>query len=225
MGAQVEPLLGMSDAESDPRYIRVITVALGVFMTEGYEKATLELIAIQAGVSKNTIYQFFGCKSDLFKAAVRNIVHERFKDLAEPLDTEQDITITLTKFASKYMQVINCPVYGGCAFYEIPRLVVASAHREHDSRRFYIDEFYSFCWGTLKQYFERQMDCGRLPRVDIATCIELFFQLAHGPGFLIFDYDSPDIESIDRKMKNRVKIFLNACAILAESENSVPLPR
>jgi AcrR family transcriptional regulator len=192
-------------------------------MTEGYEKATLELIAIQAGVSKNTIYQFFGCKSDLFKAAVRNIVHERFRDLSEPLDTEEDITITLTNFASKYMQVINCPVYGGHAFYEIPRLVVASAHRDHDSRSFYINEFYSFCWGTLKQYFEKQMDHGRLPRADVATCIELFFQLAHGPGFLIFDYDSPDIDSINRKMKNRVKIFLNACALLAEADNNLSL--
>lgn len=216
MGRFVESAPEYGEAQGDPRLTRIITVAVGVFMTEGYEKSNLEMIAVRAGVSKATIYQYFGCKSDLFKSTVQSIVRERFKNFAEPLDIERDMNTTLVEFASNYMEMVNYPVYGGRAFFEIPRLIAASANHEHDSRLLYVQEFYKFCWPPLVRYFEAQIERGNLPRIDVQDCIELFFQLIYGFGYMIFDHARPDIASIKRKMTKQVRIFLKACEVLAE---------
>jgi len=62
----------------DPeRYRRVMEAARGHFDAHGFERASVDAIAAEAGVSKMTIYSHFASKEGLFEAVVRYAA-ERF---------------------------------------------------------------------------------------------------------------------------------------------------
>jgi AcrR family transcriptional regulator len=48
----------------------ILDAAAPIFGTEGYERASVDAIAAAAGVSKPTIYNYFGGKEQLFRASV-----------------------------------------------------------------------------------------------------------------------------------------------------------
>ncbi|WP_255949725.1 TetR/AcrR family transcriptional regulator [Streptomyces odontomachi] len=49
----------------------IVQAALDVFVREGYQRASVDAIARTAGVSKRTIYDYYGDKERLFVSAVR----------------------------------------------------------------------------------------------------------------------------------------------------------
>ena len=48
----------------------ILTAALRVFSSQGYTGAALDRIAAEAGVSKPTLYQYFGNKEGLLRGIV-----------------------------------------------------------------------------------------------------------------------------------------------------------
>ncbi|MDO5103184.1 MAG: TetR/AcrR family transcriptional regulator [Lautropia sp.] len=64
----------------------LLDAALEVFVARGYAAARLDDVAAKAGVSKGTLYLYYACKEELFKAVVRvNIlpVIEQFRTRVE----------------------------------------------------------------------------------------------------------------------------------------------
>jgi len=56
----------------DPeRCRRILQAASHHFNTHGFERASMDVVAADADVSKTTIYSSFGSKEGLFKAVVR----------------------------------------------------------------------------------------------------------------------------------------------------------
>ena len=51
---------------SDRRHREIREAAIGIFLDNGYEGATMEDIAVRAGVSKQTVYKHFTDKQHLF---------------------------------------------------------------------------------------------------------------------------------------------------------------
>ena len=47
---------------------RILDAALKVFAETGYSGATMDAVAIEAGLSKPTLYQYFASKEALFSA-------------------------------------------------------------------------------------------------------------------------------------------------------------
>jgi AcrR family transcriptional regulator len=60
----------------------VLDAARHVFLERGYQGATLEHIADQAGFSKGVVYSQFGTKADLFLALLEVRIDERARDNA-----------------------------------------------------------------------------------------------------------------------------------------------
>jgi AcrR family transcriptional regulator len=50
--------------------------ALGVFLEKGFEGASIEAITARAGIAKRTVYQRWGDKKSLFKAALRRAIED-----------------------------------------------------------------------------------------------------------------------------------------------------
>lgn len=61
----------------------IFAAAVGVFSIRGYEGATMDEIALNAGVAKGTLYYHFKCKEDIFKY----IVYEGMKLIEDELET------------------------------------------------------------------------------------------------------------------------------------------
>jgi len=69
--------------ERSQRIQSIIEAAKAVFFSKGYLKATMEDIALEAQVSKPTIYQYFKTKDDLFFSLMIPVVEDSGRQMEE----------------------------------------------------------------------------------------------------------------------------------------------
>lgn len=111
-------------ADLEARNNNLIDTATRLFLTLGYGKVSLELIAREAHVAVRTIYVKFGGKSGLFKtilAANRDkfITSKAMEEDMRPLKTIID------EFSEHFLDMITAP-----AALEVQRMVIAEARTD-----------------------------------------------------------------------------------------------
>jgi TetR/AcrR family transcriptional repressor of mexJK operon len=74
-------------AERRARENEILTTALGVFLRSGYGASTLDELAAAAQVTKRTLYAYYGDKSGLFTAMVRDLAAAVSLDASADRDT------------------------------------------------------------------------------------------------------------------------------------------
>lgn len=62
--------------KSDEKRQAILDAASVLFMSDGYERASMDAIAADAGVSKQTVYSHFGGKEDLFRQCIKSKMHQ-----------------------------------------------------------------------------------------------------------------------------------------------------
>jgi len=84
--------------------LSIIDAAASVFCREGFGGANIDLIAAEAGVSRQTVYNHHRDKETLFKAVVSDVTERTnadfFATLATFPDHPQDLEADLSAFAS-----------------------------------------------------------------------------------------------------------------------------
>ncbi|GLY76226.1 TetR/AcrR family transcriptional regulator [Actinoallomurus iriomotensis] len=84
----------------------IIRAALEVFVREGYARASVDAIAEAAGVSKRTIYDYYGGKETLFLSAVRETAAAQAAAFGGLLDRTlgevTDVAAALTAFGRAF---------------------------------------------------------------------------------------------------------------------------
>lgn len=87
----------------------IVRAALDVFVREGYARASVDAIAQTAGVSKRTIYDYYGDKERLFLSAVAETQAAQTASFQELLDRtlgpttrEADLETALTSFGRAF---------------------------------------------------------------------------------------------------------------------------
>lgn len=102
--------------------VRVIACASRLFMERGYAGVSIEAVAAEAGVGKNTIYRRYATKSDLFQAVIDDQIRTQLREPDETVSGNlegglRQLAVTLVQTA------LNPEV---TAF---QRLVIAEAER------------------------------------------------------------------------------------------------
>jgi AcrR family transcriptional regulator len=89
----------------------IVRAALKVFLAEGYARASVDTIAAEAGVSKRTIYDYYGGKERLFLSAVsetRAVQEAAFEKLLEQtLGQVEDIEEALNRFGQAFATEVS----------------------------------------------------------------------------------------------------------------------
>jgi AcrR family transcriptional regulator len=84
----------------------IVRAALEVFVREGYARASVDAIAASAGVSKRTIYDYYGDKEQLFLSTVEETKATQAVAFHELLDRTlvqvDDIETALTRFGREF---------------------------------------------------------------------------------------------------------------------------
>jgi len=78
--------------EKNLRMESILEAAKKIFFSKGYAKATMDEIALEAEISKPTIYQYFQSKDDLFFSLMLPVVDEigsQFGEIVKRLDSGQ----------------------------------------------------------------------------------------------------------------------------------------
>lgn len=95
-----------------------------VFLRRGYEATSMDLIASEANVSKQTIYKHFHSKEELFKAIITDMTASLFASLSISEAAKSSPERVLRSFALEFLETMLEP--SSLALY---RLVVAEAAR------------------------------------------------------------------------------------------------
>ncbi len=107
----VEITLHTDSAERDGR-TQILDAAGEVFLSEGFERASVDRIAAVAHMSKQSIYELYPNKLALFEAAVRNKLNGAWLSMTN-IDNGMDAEDTLTRYAMRLFEGFAEPVNFG----------------------------------------------------------------------------------------------------------------
>src|SRR5215472_5468716 len=85
--------------DSERKREAIARAALTLFSSDGYERTSVDAIAAEAGVSKRTVYSYYGDKENLFLSVVRDTYEGMLVRIGEIVDRvpwDRDLTVTLT---------------------------------------------------------------------------------------------------------------------------------
>ncbi|MBS0394382.1 MAG: TetR/AcrR family transcriptional regulator [Proteobacteria bacterium] len=200
MNSESNQGLGSTPAETEerPRSERrrereaaIVAAAIEEFQVAGLMNARLDDIAARAGVAKGTLYLYFDGKEDLFKAAVRSLIHPLFVRMEQNVANFQGATEDLLRQAIRQMYA---DVASERAGRELLRLMIAEGHRMPELAQFYYDEIAArglamvrmIIWRGIAQGEFRRSPAAEFPHLVFAPCKMLAtWQLMFGERYAL----------------------------------------
>jgi AcrR family transcriptional regulator len=147
------------------REAAIVAAAIEEFRTVGLANARLEDVAARAGVAKGTIYLYFDGKEDLFKAAVRSLIHPLLEQIEREVAEFQGPTEELLRRAIRGMHLdLTLRVETR----EMLRLLIAEAARMPDLADFFHAEMASRGLATVRMILWRGIALGEFRRTPAA---------------------------------------------------------
>lgn len=95
-----------ADALVEDKARQILDGAAAVFAADGYEGASMSRIALEAGVSKGTLYNYFASKAELFSAFVQRECNEKIMVVFDDLDHTASPEDTLKRIAERMLRML-----------------------------------------------------------------------------------------------------------------------
>lgn len=207
--AHKHPLRDGAAAPSEKARV-VLAGARAVFMANGFDAATTDMIQQAAGVSKSTVYSYYPNKEALFVAVVEAECEHFLQTIRERNFSGKRLADVLNAIAQAYLEVVLSRE--GLALY---RMVVSEAPRFPDlGRRFYLagpGAVNDIVADTLEAAASKgELDLGSIGRDSAAS---LFVSMVRGEAQMqcLMHPDSPaSAAQRDRWANDAVTAFLRA---------------
>lgn len=153
---------------------RILGVAEGLFLEQGYGATTIEQIAGHIGATKRTIYVRFTGKAGLFHAVVKNVLDARRPDL-RTIGTDRGVDERLFDMAMRVLNYVLDP-----DVVRLLRVVTAEAYRFPELNRVIEEQAaHGVAWAVGKM-LEEEVLLGRLVLDDTALATRLLLSLIIG---------------------------------------------
>lgn len=163
------------DGRSEAKGRAIVEAATRTFTKHGYGRSSMDAIAREAGVSKQTIYHHYGSKEALFGA----IVSSRCEQLLQPLQAPdlhgESVDRALRSLASEFLRLILSPSSLG-----LYRVIIAEAHQFPELGRISYEHGPRAAVQVLAAYLRGQTQRGRLTVSDPELSAEQFFGMLTG---------------------------------------------
>lgn len=185
----------------------IIEAARRIFAEKGYS-ASMEEVAFEADVSKQTIYNQFGSKDQLFHA----MIEDRLAELSAPFmraSPDADPRAVLMELGRIYHTRIIAPEN-----VKMTRMLLAAPNAAAVMRDFY-NHGPTLFGRVFTDWLSQQHKSGRLNVPDPALAAEHFLSFTYGGLYMkrLFGVDAPlDMADIERRLKYCVDAFLKAHA-------------
>ena len=189
---------------------QILAAAEGMFMARGYAGASMDAIAQQAGVSKQTLYHHHGSKESLFGAIVGARIDRLLLSL-EADDLSGPPREALTHLGRAILEVAVSP-----SSIALHRAVVTEAPRQPELGRTILAHGPDRAERALAGYLREQTRRGRLQVDAPERAAEQFYGLTLGHMQLraLLDVDArPDADAIAAAVDSAVEVFLRAYGV------------
>jgi AcrR family transcriptional regulator len=125
----------------------ILFVAKDVFLETGFERASMDTVAVRAGTSKRSLYAHFESKDKLFLAVLDFVRELYLVRLRTPDAYADDPTEAVTRFCGRFLQLMVWePQVRTC------RLSIAEAERLPGSSNAYFDAMFGSAYERLAAY-------------------------------------------------------------------------
>ncbi|MDX8453946.1 TetR/AcrR family transcriptional regulator [Mesorhizobium sp. VK9D] len=197
----------------EAKRVSVVDAAASVFCREGYAGANIDLIAAEAGVSRQTVYNHHGDKEKLFVAVVRDLTERCnagiFATIATFPDQPADLEADLVAFAVRMNR--NCICNRDGRF--LRKLIQAEGERYPELFAEWREQGPGRTWSALAARFARLAFAGHLSIGDPDVAARQFFALVNAELQITFMLGGvPAEEEVLRSASNGVRTFLSAFA-------------
>ncbi|CDX26428.1 TetR family transcription regulator [Mesorhizobium plurifarium] len=197
----------------EAKRVSVVDAAAAVFCREGYAGANIDLIAAEAGVSRQTVYNHHGDKEKLFVAVVRDLTERCnagiFATIASFPDQPMDLEADLVAFAVRMNR--NCICNRDGRF--LRKLIQAEGERYPELFAEWREQGPGRTWSALAARFARLAFAGHLAIGDPDVAARQFLALVNAELQITFMLGGvPTEEEVLRSATNGVRTFLSAFA-------------
>ena len=200
-----------NDAPESAKRRQIIEGARRVFLSEGFDAASMGEIAREARVSKGTLYVYFDSKEALFAALIAESKRATAERNLAALDPEDpDVGRVLATFASGLIEKVTEPEHMA-----LVRMVIAAAEKFPTVASTFYEAGPAHGARCLTAYLEEQNRRGRLAVPDPATTAWQFLGLCThslATAILAGKQPTPDPARAARLAANAVDMFMRAYA-------------
>src|SRR5438132_5426547 len=180
-------------AEDSAKRRQILDGARAVFLTQGFDAASMGEIARNAGVSKGTLYVYFDSKEHLFEA----IAHEECGAQAETVfsldPADHDVEAVLTRLGRSFVKFLCRP-----GAMSPLRTVISISERMPEIGR----EFYETGPATgramVRRYLEAQVAAGILAIEDCDVAAAQFLDSCHATIFKPLLFNAGEVPTEER---------------------------
>jgi AcrR family transcriptional regulator len=203
--------------------VSILDAAANVFCREGFGGANIDMIAAEAGVSRQTVYNHHGDKANLFVAVVREITERAnagvFATLATFPDQPRDLEADLIDFAMRLNR--NCICNRDGKF--LRKLIQTEGERYPELFETWRTDGPGKTWAALAARFARLAHAGFLEMDDPDVAARQFLALVNADLQMSFMLGiTPSEEELRIAATNAVRTFQRAYGKPAENAPSPP---
>ncbi len=188
------------------KHARILDAALAEFSKNGFSGTSMQAIASRAGVSKPTLYQYFGNKQALLSA----VLDAGKSELLAPLEAGHGAALVevLWRYAWTYADFVLRP-----DMLSLARLIIGEAERLPEVAHDYQQAGPKQALEGTKSFLDAQRARGALAFEDAELAAENLWALilsAPREHALHHPQDPPDRDRIARHIENGLGVFLQA---------------
>jgi len=158
--------------EDPAKRAQILEGAQSVFLAEGYEGASMSLIARAAGVSKGTLYVYFANKEALFAAFIEAVCRRSTADAFEALSGAGPARERLAAFGRLFLGFKLSPEP-----HAVERLVIGESSKFPELGRAFYNAGPKHGIGLLTAFLRRRIEAGELNIDDPALAADQFIGL------------------------------------------------
>ncbi|HGW4869705.1 TPA: TetR/AcrR family transcriptional regulator [Pseudomonas aeruginosa] len=197
-------MAGLRDRQKEMRRKAITDAALALFEKQGFNGTTVEQIAVMAGVSAPTVFNYFGTKQQIILDIIREMdeatllhTQQKLSSFNDPVEAlcyidEQGTLFTLRVLpVSLWREVLPLMFSPGSPF--------CTAYQELNQR--FKDEVSTL----LVSLIERGLIRGE---TNVEVCVQAMLDISHMQLFRLVSQDEPDLAGHRRHMRSVAEIFI-----------------
>lgn len=147
--------LPSSNFTTTPKQERILQGAVRVFLVSGYAGTSMDRVAAEAGVSKQTIYSHFQDKEGLFVALMEHMTIRRFQSMLGMETLQGEPETLLRQFAEGYFKRIVDTEYVA-----LLRLIISESGRFSELAKLYGQTVIQKGRQLIANYFDDHPELG-----------------------------------------------------------------
>lgn len=206
--ARAKALETTSKKRKSKKYHLVVDTARKIFLEQGYDRASMDLIATEAGVSKATLYVYFENKEALLGALIleecKHVGPEVLGDGPQQMDNIEAALLTIARnFIRLFLIENSLGVY---------QLIMANAAHFPDIAEIFMEAGPRKLQAEIADFFQSAVNRGLLKIDNIDLAVKQFFSLVQGdlPIHCALSMKRPEKMEYDVLIEGGVRVFLAA---------------